>query len=278
MKEKTADLHIHSYYSDGTMSPEEILAGAIKKGVGLISLTDHDILEGTAELQELCLQEDIHYLPGVELDTLEKGINYHVLAYGINLKDVAFSSFVKGNRKRLDTVNSKLIEKMEKDVPTVSMSDYEAYRYDRRKGGWKALHYLMEKGFTVTLREGLAYYAKYECDYDCVDFPSIQTVCEQIHKAGGKAVLAHPGVSITEKDPVSFKNKLEELVDYGLDGIECYYMTHTEEITKLCLTLCEERDLIVTAGSDCHGSFGKADIGDVNIPIRQLRLKDLLLL
>lgn len=275
MSEKTADLHIHSYYSDGTMSPAEILAEALQNNVGLIALTDHDMLEGSRELGELCREIDIIYLPGVELNSLEDGLNYHILGYGVDIHDKVFIDFVDKNRNMLFTVNSLLIEKMQKDYPNISTEDYNSYTYNRRKGGWKALHYLVEKGITNTLREGFALYTKYECYYDVVDFPSIQTVCEYIHNAGGKAILAHPGVSIKETDLVLFKSKLLKLLDYGLDGMECYYVTHTDDITQLCLTICENQNLLITCGSDCHGTFGITHIGDVNIPINKLRLGSL---
>lgn len=272
MREKTADLHIHSYFSDGTMSPAEILKEAFDHNVGLIALTDHDMLEGSRELGELCQGIDIIYVPGVELNSLEEGLNYHILGYGIDINNQEFIDFVDKNRTMLFTVNSLLIEKMQNDYKNISIEDYNAYTYDRRKGGWKALHYLVEKGITNTLREGFALYTKYECYYDVVDFPSIRTVCECIHKAGGKAVLAHPGVSIKETDLTLFRNKLLKLLDYGLDGMECYYVTHTDEITRLCLTICNDRNLLITCGSDCHGSFGTAHVGDVNIPISMLSL------
>jgi len=271
MTEKTADLHIHSFYSDGTMSPEEILEEAIQNNVGLLAITDHDMLIGSLELQELCRNQDIMYVSGVEIDSLEQGLNYHILGYGIDLEDKIFAEFISNNCRMLFDFNSILIKKMEKDYPKISFAEYQAYSYDCRKGGWKALHYLMEKGITTSLREGFAVYIKYDCYHNSVDFPSIRTACNYIHNAGGKAVLAHPGVSIIETDLTLFKMKLLEFIDYGLDGIECYYVTHSNEITQACLKLCEEGNLMITAGSDCHGAFGNAHVGDVNIPISRIK-------
>ena len=273
---KTADLHIHSYYSDGTMSPAEILAGALKNQVGAIAITDHDMLEGALELKELCKDKDIIFLPGVELDSLEGGENIHILGYGVDLQNEEFADFVQRNRILLHTVNEELIKKMQEVVPSVSMSEYNAFPYDRRKGGWKALQYLMTKGFTTHLKEGIAYYTQYDCPYACVDFPSIEEVCNQIHQAGGKAVLAHPGVSIKETDLSAFQQKLLQIMDYPLDGMECYYVTHSEEITEICLKLCREKNLLITAGSDCHGTFGKVAIGDIGTLLDKINLGDLI--
>jgi predicted metal-dependent phosphoesterase TrpH len=258
------------------MAPAEILGEAIKNNVGLISLTDHDMIAGSRELGSLCHDVDIIYIPGVELNSLDEGLNFHILGYGVDLEDENFTDFVDINRNMLFTVNSLLIEKMEGDYPNISLEEYNHFSYDRRKGGWKALHYLMEKGITNTLREGFALYTKYDCYYSCVNFPSIRTVCDYIHNAGGKAVLAHPGVSIKETDLSLFRKRFLELLDQGVDGVECYYITHSEEITQLCLEICKERNLLITCGSDCHGVFGNANVGDVNIPICKLNLGDMI--
>lgn len=272
MKEKIADLHTHSYYSDGTMSPKEILTVALEKGVGILAITDHDTLEGSLELQELCTGYDILYIPGVELDSIDYEANIHILGYGMDLQNEEFRNFVEQNRILLDTVNSLLIKKMQVDYDCISVSDYKKYTYDRSKGGWKALHYLMEKELIHTLREGFAFYPRYGCTYDCVNFLSVEAVCQYIHKAGGKAILAHPGVTVKEEDLNKFEQEVRRLISYGADGIECYYATHTEEITRICLNICEEHDLLITCGSDCHGNFGNAKVGETNTPIHKLKL------
>lgn len=276
MQDKIADLHIHSYYSDGTMSPEDILSLALTKGVSLLAITDHNMLDGSLELQRLCSNYDIQYLPAVELDSLDNGINIHILGYGMKLLDKEFCSFVKKNRIMLEDVSIKLIEKMQVDFDCITLSDYSKYSYDRKKGGWKALHYFCEKGLTKSLKEGLKFYPKYRCLNDSVEFPSVSAVAQYIHNAGGKAILAHPGEVIEEMDISYFKEKILRLINFGLDGIECYYPSHTSDITNVCLEICKDRDLLITAGSDCHGEFGGTEVGEMNITIGQLNLGDIL--
>jgi hypothetical protein len=190
----------------------------------------------------------------------------------MNLQNSEFCSFVRHNRFLLDKVNSTLIEKMQEDYDNISLQDYEEYHYDRRSGGWKALHYLMDKGLTKSPREGFAFYPRYGCSYDCVDFSSVQIVCENIHRAGGIAILAHPGVSVKEPELAVFTKEVIRLISYGADGIECYYPTHTKEITRVCLEICKERGLCITSGSDCHGNFGTAKIGEPGTPISLIHL------
>lgn len=139
MSQKYVDLHIHSYYSDGTMSPKEILEMAKINNVGLIAITDHDVLEGSRELIKLSKNSDVKCVSGVELDAIYHGLNFHILGYGVDLENEEFQKFVKKDRALLNEVNTKLIEKMEKDYDYVSLEDYHNYTYERNKGGWKAV-------------------------------------------------------------------------------------------------------------------------------------------
>jgi predicted metal-dependent phosphoesterase TrpH len=269
------DLHLHSYYSDGTMSPEEIVRRAIANNVGVLAITDHNVITAAKELQEIAPAGGICYIPGVELDSIDRGMDIHILGYGVDMEDLAFTSFVKKNREILDQISIRLISNMEGDYEGISLEDFHAFSYDREKGGWKALHYFKEKGLTGSLREGFAIYNRYGITNDSGDYPSTGEVIRQIHRAGGKAILAHPGVSVREEDMDHFQHRLHQLMDQGLDGIECYYPTHTKEITQLCLALCRERGLLITTGSDCHGTFGYSEVGELKITLDQLELGDL---
>lgn len=105
------DLHIHSYYSDGTMSPKNILAEGIEKKLKVLAITDHNMLHGSRELVDLCKNKDIDCISGVELDAVEDGINYHILGYGIELDNILLNERVGINNQKLEEVNIKLIEK-----------------------------------------------------------------------------------------------------------------------------------------------------------------------
>lgn len=269
------DLHIHSYYSDGTMSPQEILLNAMRNNVEIIAITDHNVIEGSRELLELCKNTPVRCISGVELDAVHNGDNYHILGYGVNLSDSVFAERVVHNRRLLEQVNIKLIEKMQLDYNEVSLEEYNSFKYKRELGGWKALHYFVYKGLTQNLIDGFYFYNKYEHSYTCVGFPDVKTLCRWIHEAGGTAVLAHPGKVIKTENGGSFEDSLLKLIELGLDGIECYHPTHTKEITSLCLKICEEKSLISTSGSDCHGAFEQTFIGQLCTKIDEVNLGNL---
>ncbi|MBS7525917.1 PHP domain-containing protein [Fusibacter paucivorans] len=266
------DMHVHSYYSDGTMSPEAILKRAAQNGVRYLAIADHNTLKGTAELLKIADDYGICACSGVELDTLENGKDVHILGYGMSLENRDFHHFVNENRAHLDAISDRLIEKMVRQhhQTAVSTTGYRDFCYDRSRGGWKALHYFMAVGLTSSLYEGMRLYETYNCGYDQAPFSDIQSVCEKIHAAGGIAVLAHPGVTVSEAEVPAF---LEYVSTRGIDGIECHYPKHSEALTKACVTFCRSEGLYITTGSDCHGTFGNTDIGEMQIAFDALDLQ-----
>lgn len=159
---------------------------------------------------------------------------------------------------------------MEQANEPVSMLEYENFTYDCKKGGWSALHYFLAKGLSDSLMQGMALYSKYNHSYTCVNFPGIAYVAQQIHNAGGIAILAHPGETLKHEQEQIQRSRIEEVMQCGLDGIECYYTYHSKEITEFCLTLCQQNHWIATCGSDCHGGFGISDVGQLVVQKEQL--------
>ena len=272
-----ADLHIHSFYSDGSMSPEEIIQAAVANGVGVLAIADHDLIQGSILAQKLCHNNGIHYIPAVEIGTLDNGVNFHILAYGFDIHNAMFRDFLSHTRFMLDERSVKLIERMQADYPDFSFEDFDRFAYDRRLGGWKALHYFMAKGLISSLMEGIQFYPKYGVGFSSAGFSTIAATAYRVKCAGGYSVLAHPGETIDTSDISKFKQELKRMISYGLDGIECYYPSHSEAVTQACLDICNKHDLLITVGSDCHGTFSKPRrVGEMNIHIDQLKLKNLL--
>ena len=277
MEKMLADLHVHSFFSDGSMSPEEIVEAAVLNGVGMLAVADHDIIEENNLIRELCKDKSIHHIPAVEVDALDGETNNHIdiLAYGFDSRNLLFADFIRHTRFLLDEISVKLIEKMRLDYPEISFDDYMAYSYNKRLGGWKALHYFMEKGITSSLKNGIMLYPKYGVLYEESGFSTVAAVAYRIKLAGGYSVLAHPGEVLDTSDIDMFKRELKRIISFGINGIECYYPSHSEAVTQACLDICNEYDLLITAGSDCHGVFGKTRVGEMGIRIDQLKLKNL---
>ena len=270
---KKVDLHIHSCYSDGTYTVDEILAHALQKKVEYLSITDHNEIRAYDDMRNEI--KEVNLISGVEIDSVEYGIDFHILGYGFNVDDEGFRSFLDENKQRLEMVNVRLLEKVIKDHPELSIQEYDAFSYDRRLGGWELLHYFVDKGLCESIRGGFEIYAQYQHSYACVDFPSINEVCAQIHRSKGKAVLAHPGKVIPYTSYEEFESFLMKVLEHDFDGVECFYPSHDEVITNICLKACRQKGLMITCGSDCHGRFEKTEIGELNISKELLELKDL---
>ena len=136
-----ADLHVHSYYSDGTCSPRQILNLAEEKGIGLLAIADHDVFDGALELLEISAESPVKCVPAVEITSDDFGRQVHILSYNADFTNREFRDFVADGRRRLDGMSVDLIEKMQAAGYPVRVEDFNAFECDRAGGGWKALHY-----------------------------------------------------------------------------------------------------------------------------------------
>ena len=275
------DLHMHSYYSDGTMSPREIVEDAKKRNVQLIAITDHNVLDSYTELKEAAEEFGIKVIRGVEIDARFEDIVVHILAYNFQDNEKLFNLVHKAKNELLET-SIELIKRMENDYENISSEDYEAYDYDRRKGGWKGIHYLFDRGITSELFEGVKYYGQYKCGHEYFDYPTVEEVIDAVHEANGYVVLAHPCNYYKNNTKEEVLEKLEKFKSIGIDGVECYYPANSEMMTETCIEFCKNNNMIITVGSDSHGDFGAVSkgieyyIGAVKKDSSELNLKDMI--
>lgn len=275
------DMHMHTYFSDGTMSPEEIVQKAKTREVGILAITDHNKLESWEELQKAAAKEGIVPIRGVEINAAYKDKVLHLLAYGFEDHTKLFELIDLADRE-MQRMSDDLIVNLSKIDERVSLEDFNAYEYDRRKGGWKGLHYLLERGLTTKLFEGFRFYREYGCDFPEYHFPAIEELCKNIKEAGGYSVLAHPMSYFKELNEEELIAVLEDLRSKGLTGIECYYPTHSESMTQTCVDFCKKYNMLITTGSDEHGEFGKEaktldqTIGCMNIHRDMINIEPLL--
>ena len=254
------DLHIHTYYSDGTMSPKEVVEDAKRKNLGIIAITDHEVLDSYEELKVEAEKAGIIAIRGVEIDSIFEGHLVHLLAYKFEDNEKLFKLINHAKEQLLET-SIELIRRMENDYEGISLEDYNSYEYERRKGGWKGIHYLHDRKITEGLFDGVKFYGKYDCGHEKFAFPSVGEVCNTVHDANGYVVLAHPCNYYSNKNKEDILEKLEILKSLGIDGVECYYPANSDLMTNTCLEFCKVNNLIITAGSDGHGDFGAVSKG-----------------
>ena len=270
-----ADMHIHSVYSDGTYTPEEIVQIARAGCVELISVCDHNEVRGTLEILPLARAAGVKCVSGVEIDAMFEGTDIHILCYGARLDDAELLARIRHARAKLDGMSTELLARMKPDYPRLDMEEYDAWAHDTARGGWKMLQYLAAKGVVPDMKSAMPLYDRYGVTYAAAGFDAAEDVIRAIHRAGGRAVLAHPGVVFPTENLRDFAARVEAAMELGLDGIECHYPRHSAGVVRCCLDICRRRGTMITAGSDCHGAFNHNEIGQTRTPVSALVLNEM---
>jgi predicted metal-dependent phosphoesterase TrpH len=247
------DLHLHSRFSDGTLTPEELVWEAKRAGLHTISLTDHDTVAGVSEARKACREAGVHFIPGVELSVGYGNTEIHILGYGIDSGSRSF-------RDTLDLLAAEREERMEKMVRRLNTLGVAALIDGVRAGaGGKILSrlhlavYLEKKGFVKSRQEAFTrYIGNGKPAYVRRRLLTLKESVNLIVGAGGLAVLAHP--AMTKRDDL-----IEYLVRLGIRGLEVFYPMHSPGDVARYQKKCRRFNLIATGGSDFHGS-GKPEI------------------
>ncbi len=270
------DLHIHTTASDGCWTPERVLAELLDRGIGLFAITDHDSVDNVLPAKKLAREAGLSFLHGVEVNTLltvdGKEHLFHVLAYGFDLEHPALASLLRENRVKLNQINDFVLSRLVAAGYEIDLDDYAAYEYDRGRGGWKALNFLIDRGFCT----GVDDYFRNLLAGLPTEWPAFPRSAEAIAiilEAGGVPILAHPGASM-RRVGISAE-MLDRFLDFDISGLECYTHYHDETTTRFCLDWCERHDLLVTGGSDCHGGFVGRELGVPAVDSADLRLGEL---
>lgn len=259
MREYT-DLHVHTCLSDGSDTVREVLALASENNVSCISITDHNTV---AAYTEAAFTEadrlGVKLIPGVELDVIHEGKQYHMLGLGIDYRNERLLEACAHNAAAQEDYNLSLLRLMERDGLGVRESDYHKYEIPAGRGGWKLLNYLLDIGNTKSLLEGLKYYGQYGFKTSTIKFISLTEAVGIVKGASGVPILAHPAEQIPydqySPDNSAFWGGLERLLAAGLEGIECIHPLHGFGLQRELIALCRERGLCVSGGTDYHGQF-----------------------
>ena len=244
---KKSDLHIHTTFSDGILTPKEIVAWASKKNLTDIAITDHDTTEGVEEAIKEGLDLDINVIPGMELSCVEQGKEVHMLGYYLDYKSSRLKDFTKTLKQARIDRNIDIVKKLNKMDIDISIEDVKEISKEGNMGRPHIAKALIEKGlvdtvdgaFKIYLGKGKpAYVERYKVTVkEGIDF---------IHSLGGVAVIAHPGLVPSEK-------VVNYVLKQDIDGIEVIHCKHTKEQVEYFSQRAKELNLIQTAGSDCHG-------------------------
>ena len=252
------DLHTHSNRSDGSLSPEELVAYASKKGLRALALTDHDTVSGVGEALKQGEISGIEVIPGIEF-SVKSERETHILGYFIDHRsDVILSRLEKLRRSR-EIKTEKICENLRAlgfDIRTEEI--LENIRDGESVGRVHIANEMIRKGYVSSVSEAFEkYIGKGKPAYYVDKKPEDTEIISIIKKAGGAAYLAHPySVGKRKKELFAY---ISYLKDNGLSGIECYYSEYSAKDTDELLAIAAALDLGISGGSDFHGS-NKPDI------------------
>jgi len=287
MKQSLIDLHVHSNFSDGDQSPLELIRLAKEANVSIFSIADHDTILGIRSLTDKKVEviDGVTVVSGVELSAQIKHGRMHVLGYGIDLTNKKLNDTLKYLHERSISAVLTIIEQIKKDygiiftdseVEQIIQSQHNVNRVDVAKK-------CVEKGYAIHVQDA---FDKYLVDAflktrgkNDKGLPYAECI-SLIKEAGGIPVLAHP--KTLELENKEFYKKLEEFIDLGLEGIEVYHSSYTEDESQFYREVADKYHLLCSGGTDFHGKSIKPGIllgtgKNNNVKIKKLSILDRLI-
>ena len=254
MDHRIIDLHVHSTESDGTLTPEDLVAEAKKAGLAAFALTDHDTCQGVCKAMPLAASAGIELIPGIELSTDYHGKEVHIVGLYIDIENEQLLKKTAEYRKCRSERNALMVE----EGLSITMEELVAENPDCVITRANIARFLYEHGQIKSVREAFDRYIGDHCKcYVCRLKVASTDAVRLIKEAGGTAILAHPllyGLSNT-----NLQKMIDELKPAGLDGLEAIYSTYTTGEEQQMKRLARENGLLISGGSDFHGS-NKPDI------------------
>jgi len=269
---KYVDLHIHTSFSDGTSTVDEVLAEADVKQLGVISITDHDCTDAYPYAIELGLKLGIEVIPGVELSSEIEGNDIHVLGYYVDPENPAFSSKLREMKDARYHRARKMVENLNRQGVDLRFDTVLSIAGVGAIGRPHIAAAMIKEELVYSFREAFDRYIGYGLPA-YVEKMNMRPkdVFDLIRKAGGIPVLAHPGVTQVDE-------RIPEFIRDGLMGIEVYHTEHPSAVEKHYLKITKKSHLAFTGGSDFHNhNHNKSEIGIPHVPAAAVNsLKDVL--
>lgn len=243
-----ADLHMHTNFSDGKLTPKQLVNQALKVGLQIISITDHDNINGLQEAIEYGERVGVKVIPGVELSSTHRDREVHILGYFIDYENEKLLKFLTTLRYARITRLEKMISKLNDLGSKITMEDIMVdLTEDISVGRPHIAKALVREGFVKSTAEAfIKYIGDNKLAYVKKPAPPAAEAIKLISEIGGLSFIAHPGKIVRGE-------MLDELLKEGLDGIEVIHPSHTSEDVEYFSAIASQNFLLVSGGSDFHG-------------------------
>lgn len=259
----TFDLQSHSVHSDGHLPAAEVVERAAAAGVELLALSDHDTVDGVDEALAAAARVGIRVVPATELSSIDGEYDdLHVLGYGIDHKDETLLGHLEEFRADRDGRAGRMTAALRE----IGFEVDESLLAERRAAGKPIgrphlaqavighpanAERLREEGTDDVSPFIVAYLIAGKPGFRGRTMPTVEQAIAVIHDAGGVAIWAHPFWDLDT--PEAVEGAIERFAGFGIDGVEAFYVTHTEEQTRFAVDACERRGLLTTGSADFHG-------------------------
>ena len=259
MRYNLADLHTHSFCSDGLRTPTQAVEEASNAGVQALSLTDHDTVDGIDEALKAGSRLGIEVIPGLELSAHIDNREVHILGYCLDWKAPELLEHSILLRQRRRDRGIAIVERLNNLGIELTVEEVLSQASGGLVGRPHIAAAMVDRGVVANKEEA---FDRFLGDRAPAVVPKPYTaaaeVIDLVHQAGGVAVIAHPGKSLSE-------TLIARMVEWGLDGIEVYHPSHQPHQIEYYTQLAEDYGLVESGGSDSHGEVDGVRIGDCGI-------------
>lgn len=241
------DLHMHSTYSDGTLSVEDLVELAYQNGVQYLSLTDHDTVIGIPEAIDACAKRGMTLIPGVELSVHVENEEVHLLAYNFDWKDKKFSDFLEDQKADRTRRLNRILENLEKVGVQLKEADVLEFLEDGTAPGRPHIaRALVKVGAVKDIQDAFdKYLKKGKPAYEKRQIVEAKEILTWVHELGGFTSLAHPGL-------IKRPENIERMIEWGVQALEIFHPDHPNQKREKFASLAQQHQIQVTAGSDFH--------------------------
>ncbi len=260
-----ADLHLHTLFSDGTFTPEELARRGATEHLIAMALTDHDTVEGCERMGKACQSLGIEFIAGTELTTDFEGYEIHLLGYFLDIHHPKLLAEMKKFQITRQNRIKEMVARLNGIGVGLRVETVFELANCQSPGRPHVARALAQEGFCASMDEAFdRFLKKGRPAWVPKHKVSAADGMDLVHEAGGLAVIAHPGLNRCDQ-------AIPQLAAAGLDGLECFHTKHTKSQSEHYLAMARKHNLAVTGGSDCHGfSKGKPLIGGVKLPATYL--------
>lgn len=262
------DFHIHTNASDGAFTPQDVIKEAKTQGVKYLAVTDHDSVSNVKICEYLAQEAGLTFIRATEICSKSFNREVHILGYDIDIDDIDLNLILFKTLKIRQMRDIKIMKTLINKGVNVSLKELKEFSRIEMPG-LPIINYLIKKGVCNNVRDfnSVRDGANLEGEEDLL---SSEVVIKAIKDAGGVAILAHP--SYYCKDDVMSEEELDYYKNIGIDGIECYSSYNPlPSQHKYYTTYCKKNGLLISGGSDCHGSvYTDRTMGSPSVDIKQV--------